>query len=90
MSSRKSDTLFKETELNNRLDKIVQDENICISELKNDIIRLLNEEQDKNKTSINECENEINEILNTLSDCLTRTNVLLRRKDTCLQYMENI
>lgn len=90
MSTRKSDTLSKETELNNRLDEISQDENTCISELKNDVIKLLNEEQGKNKTSINECENEINEILNTLSDCLTITNVLLRRKDTCLQYMENI
>ena len=90
MSSRKSDTLSKETELNNGLDEISQDENSCISELKNDIIKLLNEEQGKNKTSINECENKINEILNTLLGCMTRTDVLIRRKDTCLQYMEDI
>lgn len=90
MSSRKSDTLSKERELNNQLDKISQDENTCMSELKNDVIELLNERQDKNITSINEYENKINEILNTLLDCSIRTEAFIKREDTCLQYMQNL
>lgn len=90
MSSRKSDTLSKERELNSQLDKISQDENTCMSELKNDVIKLLNEKQDKNITSINECENKINEMLNTLLDCSIRTETLIKRENACLQYMQNL
>jgi len=39
--------------------------------------------------TFDECENEINEILNFLLGYMTRTDVLIRKKDTCLQYMEN-
>lgn len=87
MSPRKSDTLSKEKELNNQFDKISQDENTCMSELKNDITKLLNGKLSKNKTSINECENKINEILNNLLDYSIRTDTLIRRKDVCQQYI---
>ena len=87
MSPIKSDTLSKEKELNNQFDKISQDENTCMSELKNDITKLLNGKLSKNKTSINECENKINEILNNLLDYSIRTDTLIRRKDVCQQYI---
>jgi len=83
MSSRKSKTLSKEKELNNQLDKISQSEKTCISELKNDIVQLLYERQNENTISISKLKSEINIIANIFSDCVTRIDILIKRKERC-------
>lgn len=90
MSSRKSKTLSKEKELNNQLDKISQSEKTCISELKNDIVQLLYERQNENTISISKLKSEINIIANVFSDCVTRIDILIKRKERCYQYIESI
>lgn len=90
MSSRKSKTLSKEKELNNQLDKISQSEKTCISELKNDIVQLLYERQNENTISISKLKSEINIIANIFSDCVTRIDILIKRKERCYQYIESI
>lgn len=90
MSSRKSKTLSKEKELNNQLDKISQSEKTCISELKNDIVQLLYERQNENTISISKLKSEINMIANIFSDCVTRIDILIKRKERCYQYIESI
>lgn len=90
MSSRKSKTLSKEKELNNQLDKISQGEKTCISELKNDIVQLLYERQNENTISISKLKSEINIIANIFSDCVTRIDILIKRKERCYQYIESI
>ncbi|WMI95151.1 DUF6035 family protein [Bacteroides fragilis] len=90
MSSRKSKTLSKEKELNNQLDKISQSEKTCISELKNDIVQLLYERQNENRISISKLKSEINIIANIFSDCVTRIDILIKRKGRCYQYIESI
>lgn len=90
MSSRKSKTLSKEKELNNQLDKISQSEKTCISELKNDIVQLLYERQNENTISISKLKSEINIIANISSDCVTRIDILIKRKERCYQYIESI
>ena len=90
MSSRKTDTLSKEKELNKQLDKISHDENNCIAKLKNDIIKLLNDEQSKNMALIEECKDKENTILNALFLNSTRTEILINRLNICQQYMYNL
>ena len=90
MSSRKSKTLSKEKELNNQLDKISQSEKTCISELKNDIVQLLYERQNENTISISKLKSEINIIANIFSDCVTRIDILIKRKERCYQYIDSI
>lgn len=90
MSSRKMDTLSKEKELKNQLDKISHDENNCIIELKSDIIKLLKEEQIKNISLIKDCKEKVNKILNALRDSSARTESLINRLNTCEQYMYNL
>lgn len=90
MSSRKSNTLSKEKELNSQLDKISQDEKICISELKSDIIQLLNERQNTNTISISKLKSEMSIISNIFFDCTTRVDILIKRKERCYQYIESI
>ena len=90
MSSRKSKTLSKEKELNNQLDKISQSEKTCISELKNYIVQLLYERQNENTISISKLKSEINIIANIFSDCVTRIDILIKRKERCYQYIESI
>ena len=90
MSSRKSKTLSKEKELNNQLDKISQSEKTCISELKNDIVQLLYERQNENTISISKLKSEINIIANIFSDCVTRIDILIKRKERCYKYIESI
>jgi hypothetical protein len=90
MSSRKSDTHFQKNVLNNQLDIIYQDENICKTNLKNDIVKLLNDKLNINNKSISECENKINEILNKISDYSARINVLTKREDICRKYMRSL
>lgn len=90
MSSRKTDTLSKENELNKQLDKISHDENNCIAELKNDIIKLLNDEQSKNMDLIEECKDKEDTILNALFLNSTRTEILINRLNICQQYMYNL
>lgn len=90
MSSRKSNTLSKEKELNSQLDKISQDEKICISKLKSDIIQLLNERQNTNTISISKLKSEISIISNIFFDCTTRVDILIKRKERCYQYIESI
>jgi hypothetical protein len=87
MSARKFDTLSEEKELNDQLGVISQNENICISELEIDTIRLLNNAQDENTASISEYKKEISKILSTLLDYSTRKGILIRRKNICQQYL---
>jgi len=87
MSARKSDTLSKEEALNDQLDIISQDENTCMSELKNDTIKLLDNEQDKNIALINESKKKISKILNALLDYSERIEILIRRENICQQYL---
>ena len=90
MSSRKSDTLSKEKELNSQLDKISKDEKTCISELKNDIIQLLDERLNKNVILINKLKSEINITDNVFGGCTTRIDILIKRKERCYQCIENV
>lgn len=89
MSSRKADTISKETELNKQLDKISHDENNCIAELKNDTIKLLNDEQSKNTALMKECKDKANTTMNALLDSSARTEILINRLNICQQYMYN-
>lgn len=89
-SQRKAKCLADELEQENQLKKLLEEENQCMSELKNDIIKLLQEEQSMITMIIQNCKENINRRINDLPFYSERIQTYTNRKNKCIKYLANI